>query len=669
MNDVVPSSRPASADERLLAVLDDAFAHLAGTDRCIDAAELQRALGLKSEYLARRVFALFDRDGDGAIARQEFLDRVAGLVFGTARQKLRFVFRLHDHNEDGLLTRQELHRMISLSIAEDEIATHPRHVDRLVNRLFLAADENGDGYVSFEEFEGIVSKNPAVLEQLTRNEARWIAPNEDILERLDRLDLSPMQRLAALVENRGAATVLVVLWGLANVALFAHAVWRYHELGANVLVQVARGCGACLNFNGALILLPMMRRFLTWLRRTWLGAIVPVDDSIVFHKVVGHAMFGFGLVHTLAHLTNYAVGTKKGFVAQLVFTRAGLTGLLLLVVFAVMWFFARGAIRRSGRFELFFFSHLLYWIWFPLALLHGPVFWIWAGVPLLGYLVDRLVRALRQARATEIVAGHALRSGVTRLEIKRPPGFSHRAGDYLFLNVPELAPHEWHPFTISSAPERDNISVHVRSLGNWTSSLRRFVEKKHQEGSHAPVPCRVDGPFGTPSVHIFEARHAVLIGAGIGVTPFASILESILLRGHGQSDRASSLRRVHFVWLNRDQYSFEWFAALLARLEDQDRDDLLRLHIYMTGGRADMTSASLSVARDLLQAEGYRDLLTGLRARTHMGRPDWDALLRGIVKEAAPERVDVFFCGPHALAREVQKRAVALGMRFRQEHF
>lgn len=38
----------------------------------------------------------------------------------------------------------------------------------------------------------------------------------------------------------------------------------------------------------------------------------------------------------------------------------------------------------------------------------------------------------------------------------------------------------------------------------------------------------VDGPFGAPSSHIFRAQHAVLIGTGIGVTPFASILQSIM---------------------------------------------------------------------------------------------------------------------------------------------
>lgn len=40
----------------------------------------------------------------------------------------------------------------------------------------------------------------------------------------------------------------------------------------------------------------------------------------------------------------------------------------------------------------------------------------------------------------------------------------------------------------------------------------------------------IDGPYGAPSQHIFEAEHAVLIAAGIGITPFASILQSIMCR-------------------------------------------------------------------------------------------------------------------------------------------
>ena len=39
----------------------------------IDEAELQRALGLRSSYLTKRVLSLFDRNKDGVIQRAEFV--------------------------------------------------------------------------------------------------------------------------------------------------------------------------------------------------------------------------------------------------------------------------------------------------------------------------------------------------------------------------------------------------------------------------------------------------------------------------------------------------------------------------------------------------------------------------------------------------------------------
>ena len=38
----------------------------------------------------------------------------------------------------------------------------------------------------------------------------------------------------------------------------------------------------------------------------------------------------------------------------------------------------------------------------------------------------------------------------------------------------------------------------------------------------------IEGPFGAPASDIFRAEHAVLIATGIGVTPFSSILQSIM---------------------------------------------------------------------------------------------------------------------------------------------
>lgn len=55
--------------------------------------------------------------------------------------------------------------------------------------------------------------------------------------------------------------------------------------------------------------------------------------------------------------------------------------------------------------------------------------------------------------------------------------------------------------------------------------------KKHLQLSIYPFPfssrIAVDGPFGTASEDVFSYEVVMLVGAGIGVTPFASILKSV----------------------------------------------------------------------------------------------------------------------------------------------
>jgi hypothetical protein len=280
--------------------------------------------------------------------------------------------------------------------------------------------------------------------------------------------------------------------------------------------------------------------------------------------------------------------------------------------------------------------------------------------------VEQGLRWKRRGRSAQVNQLRALRSGVTRVEIQRPQGFAFSPGDYLFLRVPAIARHEWHPFTITSAPESAGLTVHVRALGNWSSALRRLAERGT---SPAPLAAHIDGPYGSPSAHVFGSRFAVLVGAGIGVTPFASILESIVLRANGKGERPATLERAHFFWLNRDRYSFEWFAALLAELERIDGAGVLDVNIWMTGGRAGATATALELAREAARAAGDRDLLTGLKTRTHMGYPDWDAVLAGIAQRHAPATVDVYFCGPPGLGKIVRRAAHRAKMTYREEKF
>ena len=43
----------------------------------------------------------------------------------------------------------------------------------------------------------------------------------------------------------------------------------------------------------------------------------------------------------------------------------------------------------------------------------------------------------------------------------------------------------------------------------------------------SPSQCYIDGPYGTCARELLKSEHAVLIGAGIGVTPMASVLQSV----------------------------------------------------------------------------------------------------------------------------------------------
>jgi NADPH oxidase len=87
----------------------------------------------------------------------------------------------------------------------------------------------------------------------------------------------------------------------------------------------------------------------------------------------------------------------------------------------------------------------------------------------------------------------------------------------------------------------------------------------------------IDGPFGSASEDVFKFEIAVLVGAGIGVTPFASILKSIWYRMNYPQGK-SRLRKVYFFWICRDFGSFEWFRSLLLAIEAQDLDDHIEIH-------------------------------------------------------------------------------------------
>ena len=291
------------------------------------------------------------------------------------------------------------------------------------------------------------------------------------------------------------------------------------------------------------------------------------------------------------------------------------------------------------------------------------------------------------------------------------PSMKYKAGQWLFINCPSVSTQQWHPFTITSCPFDPYVSIHIRQVGDWTRAVADALgagpaqaklyddmdpmgmyEVALQHGQEMPA-IRIDGPYGAPAEDVFENEIAILIGTGIGVTPWASILKNIWhLRTSPNPPKR--LRRVEFIWVCKDTTSFEWFQALLSSLEAQTQggsgygtgidgqDDFLRIHTYLTQ-RVDVDTANNIV----LNSVGTdKDPLTELRSRTNFGRPDFVKLFAGMrdgivnrsymsgLESSLRTDVGVYFCGPSVAARAIKKACKGatsrdVNFKFWKEHF
>ncbi|XP_038623411.1 NADPH oxidase 5 [Tachyglossus aculeatus] len=717
----------AEDDAKWLEWVTRQFEAIAGEDKQIDLEEFKMALKVKESFFAERFFALFDSDGSGTITLDELLESLNLLIHGSPMDKLRFLFRVYDVDGSGSIDPDELQTVLRSCLRESEISLPEDKLDDLTLALFESADRDQSGSITFEELRGELENIPEVMENLTISAAHWLKPPTSRKQRQSRPRLLTP---AYWHNNRGTLFILACYVGL-NVTLFTLAALAHAGHGASIMV--AKGCGQCLNFNCTFTVVLMLRRCLTWLRTTRLARVFPLDQNVEFHQLVGYVVAGLSLVHTAAHLINFVALSGHGpfrLWEYLLTTRPGigwvhgsaaLTGIILQLLVVVMLVCSSSFVRQSGRFEVFYWTHLSYVGIWALLIMHGPNFWKWFLGPGALFLLEKLVGLLVSHRASfSIVEVHLLSSKVTHLVIKRPPFFHYKPGDYVYVNIPVIAKYEWHPFTLSSAPEQlDTMWIHVRSQGQWTNRLYEYFRgskpcglepkrltsslrlRRSQRAARHPAPlsenhqfcnvkCYVDGPYGTPTRRIFTSEHAVLIGAGIGITPFASILQSIMYRYQMRKENCPNckfswcetvrddemkLRKVDFIWINRDQKSFEWFVSLLTKLEmdqgqNQAAGNFLELHLYMTSalGKNDMKAIGLQMALDLLAKKEKKDSITGLQARTQPGRPDWSQVFQKVAAENKG-KVQVFFCGSPALAKVIKAQCEQLNFKFFKENF
>jgi len=522
------------------------------------------------------------------------------------------------------------------------------------------------------------------------------------------------QKLDAWMVNDGGKRIFFLAFILLHLFVIVFGFFNYQfkdnlnnaRATFGITYAIARTAALVLHVDVALILLPVCRNFISMFRRTPLNSIIPFDKNIAFHKAVAWSMVVFTIIHVAAHMVNFgrlalSMSNKPSqffimFLQTNFTTGPGVTGWIMNLMLGIMVWYAIEKRRRQpkGGFERFWYTHHLFIVFFINWQLHGMfcmikpdrppycsfntigVFWRFWLVGGLVFVTERVLREVRSRHRTWISKVIQHPSNVVEIQIKKEK-ITTRAGQYIFICCPEVSYWQWHPFTLTSAPEEDYISIHVRVVGDFTQTLSRAlgcdidIEAKEKIdggdeksggkviGTQANPPLNkilprimVDGPFGSASEDFANYETILLVGAGIGVTPFASILKTIWYRMNNfNSSKPTRLSKVYFTWVIRDFGQAEWFHSLLHAIEEQDTQNRIEISIYLTA-KMNFDEVTNIVVQDV---GADRDAITSLRAPTHFGRPNWDRVFTSIVDKHPETDVGVFYCGPPVLSKELHK--------------
>ncbi|HEX6954235.1 MAG TPA: ferric reductase-like transmembrane domain-containing protein [Agromyces sp.] len=270
------------------------------------------------------------------------------------------------------------------------------------------------------------------------------------------------------------------------------------------------------------------------------------DAAMALHGRLGKPVLYLLLAHGALLLAGYAAADGVDLVAEAVAIWAlpdlplailGISLFLAVVVSSLV------AVRRRLRYEVWHLIHLLVYAAVLASLPHqfsvGGLFA--EGTWQRGYWAILTVATLAAVVAFRVVAPIAAtlrhRLVVEAVEPVGLPGdgvvsvtMRGRALDRLratggqFFIWRFLAPGQWwqaHPYSLSAVPRGDRLRITVRALGDGSADLARL-----RPGTRVAL----EGPYGIFSEAARTRPRLTLVGAGIGVTPIRSLLESATFR-------------------------------------------------------------------------------------------------------------------------------------------
>ncbi|KAH7651493.1 respiratory burst oxidase protein [Dioscorea alata] len=684
----------------------------------------------------------------------EFWSQITDQSFDS---RLQIFFDMVDKDADGRITEVEVKEIIMLSASANKLSRLKEQAEEYSALIMEELDPEKLGYIELWQLEALLLQRDTYLNysQALSHTSQALSQNLAALHRGGPI-LKLRSKVHYFLEENWKRLWVLMLWVGAMAGLF---LWKFIQYRNRYAFQVmgyclttAKGAAETLKLNMALILLPVCRNTITWLRSTRLSRVMPFDDNINFHKTIAGAIVVGVILHAGNHLTcdftrlesssnrmyeplKENFGDSKPNYGTLVQGPEGITGILMVLCMVVAFTLATRWFRRSlvkfpkpfdrlTGFNAFWYSHHLFVLVYVLLIIHGQLLylihhwylkttWMYLSVPVLLYAGERTLRAFRSGYYSVRILKVAIYPGnVLTLHMSKPPSFHYKSGQYMFVQCPAVSPFEWHPFSITSAPGDDYLSIHIRQLGDWTRELKLVFSEACEPPMHGrsgllradettkkSLPkLLIDGPYGAASQDYKKYDVLLLVGLGIGATPFISILKDLLnnivkMEAHldvapdyyypsdgtmpSKSKKALKTTNAYFYWVTREQGSFDWFKGVMNEVAELDQGGLIEMHNYLTSvyEEGDARSALITMVQALSHAKNGVDVVSGTRVRTHFARPNWYKVFSRTATRHPYARIGVFYCGAPVLAQELSALCYEFNQKgcakfeFHKEHF
>ncbi|WCJ42848.1 hypothetical protein M5689_023632 [Euphorbia peplus] len=660
--------------------------------------------------------------------------------------RLQIFFDMVDSNGDGKITREEVQELIMLSASANKLSKLKEQAEEYASLIMEELDPESLGYIELWQLETLLLQRDTYMNYSRPLSTTSVGRSQNLSLYRPQAAIRRLRFiLRCLILENWQRGFILLLWMTTVTGLFTWKFYQYRNKAAfqalGYCLCIAKGAAETLKLNMALILLPVCRNTLTWLRSTRARFFIPFDDNINFHKIIASAIAIGVVLHAGSHLIcdfprlinsspdDFALiasdfHNKKPTYRDLISGVEGITGILMVALMVIAFTLATRRFRRNmvklptpfnrlTGFNAFWYSHHLFGLVYVLLLVHGTFLyfahkwsqkttWLYIFAPFLLYAAERTVRTRRSEHySVQIMKVSVLPGNVLSLMSSKPQGFRYKSGQYIFLRCPAVSSFEWHPFSITSAPGDDYLSVHIRIVGDWTQELKRvftevndptsvigramFGQLGHLDQKGQPK-LYIDGPYGAPAQDYQNYDVLLLVGLGIGATPFISILKDLLnntrsadyqtdsntetsrsdysTNSYGSSSMASSTKKktqrttnAHFYWVTREPGSFEWFKGVMDEVAEMDHKGQIELHNYLTSvyEEGDARSTLITMVQALNHAKHGVDILSGTRVRTHFARPNWKEVFTKVATKHPFSKIGVFYCGTPILAKELKK--------------